>query len=127
MVGVGRCEGISRPIDLGRSVTAAAEANATALAEIEKLSSELPIRLVVLACKRPIALESLLHSLDGVGSSGGYLGHNVVVAVSGTVASAMATGEAVAASEVAAVHGGRRGVSALGTRYSLPNIVKNFF
>lgn len=41
-----------------------------------------PIQLVVLACKRPLALRALLTNLDSVGESGGYEGHSVPLLIS---------------------------------------------
>jgi hypothetical protein len=41
-----------------------------------------PIRLVVLACKRPLALNALLINLNSVGVAGGYEGHSVPLLIS---------------------------------------------
>ena len=41
-----------------------------------------PIRLVVLACKRPLALNALLINLNSVGEAGGYEGHSVPLLIS---------------------------------------------
>ena len=41
-----------------------------------------PIRLVVLACKRPLALNALLTNLNSVGVAGGYEGHSVPLLIS---------------------------------------------
>ena len=40
------------------------------------------IQLVVLACKRPLALNALLTNLHSVGESGGYEGHSVPLLIS---------------------------------------------
>ena len=54
--------------------------SATPAANFDDLGA--PIRLVVLACKRPLALNALLTNLNSVGEAGGYEGHSVPLLIS---------------------------------------------
>ena len=51
-------------------------------AAADPLAAESPVRLVVLACKRPTELRALFASLLAVGVAGGFLGHTVALDVS---------------------------------------------
>ena len=71
--------------DVARAVASRARERRAASAEVAaSLGADAagPIRLVVLACNRPIALASLLRSLRAVGEAGGYGAHRVPLLVS---------------------------------------------